>query len=113
MVQLEEQHQQLEQLERLQQLERLEFHCGSLFDYEYKEGDIVYIDPPYESETDYDGGFDFQKFYDWVYSQPYQIWFSGYKISDKRFKMVWARELRSTYGTGNQAVNFECLYTNK
>lgn len=111
--------QQLEQLERLQQLqqlerlERLEFHCGSLFDYEYQEGDIVYIDPPYESEADYDGGFDFQKFYNWVYSRPYQVWFSGYKISDKRFKMIWARELRSTYGTGNKAVNFECLYTNK
>ena len=110
--------QQLEQLERLQQLERdneqqIETHCGSLFDYKYQDGDVVYIDPPYESEADYDGGFNFKQFYDWVYEQPYQIWFSGYKVSDKRFKMIWARELRSTYGAKNAAVNFECLYTNK
>lgn len=105
--------QRLQQLEQLERLEPITFNCGSLYDYQYEEGDVCYIDPPYESEADYDGGFDFQKFYDWVYSQPYQIWFSGYKISDKRFKMVWARELRSTYGTGNKAINFECLYTNK
>ena len=108
--------QQLERLERLQQLERLErleTHCGSLFDYEYQDGDVVYIDPPYESEADYDGGFNFKQFYDWVYEKPYQIWFSGYKISDDRFRMIWARELRSSYGSKNAAVNFECLYTNK
>jgi len=125
--------QQLEQLERLQQLERLErhnkqqiqqltqierlqqieTHCGSLYDYVYQEGDVVYIDPPYESEADYDGGFNFKEFYEWVYSRPYQVWFSGYKISDSRFKMIWARELRSSYGVKNAAVNFECLYTNK
>lgn len=114
--------QQLEQLERLQQIEQLtrterlqqiEVHCGSLFDYKYQDGDVVYIDPPYESEADYDGGFNFKQFYDWVYEQPYQIWFSGYKISDERFKMIWARELRSSYGAKNAAVNFECLYTNK
>lgn len=103
----------LQRLEQLQRLETITFNCGSLFNFQYQEGDVVYIDPPYESEADYDGGFDFQKFYDWVYSQPYQVWFSGYKISDKRFKMVWARELRSSYGIGNKAVNFECLYTNK
>ena len=105
--------QQLERVERLEQLERIETHCGSLYDYEYCDGDVVYIDPPYESEADYDGGFNFKQFYDWVYDKPYQIWFSGYKISDNRFKMIWARELRSSYGAKNAAVNFECLYTNK
>ena len=105
--------QQIEQLSRTERLQQIETHCGSLFDYKYQDGDVVYIDPPYESEADYDGGFNFKKFYDWVYEQPYQIWFSGYKISDKRFKMIWARELRSSYGAKNAAVNFECLYTNK
>jgi hypothetical protein len=112
--------QQLEQLERLQQLERLErleqtivTNCGSYDDYEFQEGDVVYCDPPYEATAEYKGGFDTQAFYDWVYSRPYQVWFSSYKISDKRFKMVWAKRLRTSLGQGNQAVNFECLYTNK
>ena len=105
--------QQIEQLSRTERLQQIETHCGSLFDYKYQDGDVVYIDPPYESEADYDGGFNFKQFYDWVYEQPYQIWFSGYKVSDKRFKMIWARELRSSYGAKNAAVNFECIYTNK
>ena len=105
--------QQIQQLTQIERLQQIEVHCGSLFDYKYQDGDVVYIDPPYESEADYDGGFNFKQFYDWVYEQPYQIWFSGYKISDNRFKMIWARELRSSYGAKNAAVNFECLYTNK
>lgn len=105
--------QQIQQLTQIERLQQIEVHCGSLFDYKYQDGDVVYIDPPYESEADYDGGFNFKQFYDWVYEQPYQIWFSGYKISDDRFKMIWARELRSSYGAKNAAVNFECLYTNK
>ena len=109
--------QQLEQLERLQQLERLErtIACnhGSYLDYEPTDGDIVYCDPPYEGTAEYDSAFNHKEFYDWVASRPYQVWFSSYKISDKRFKLMWARQLRSTLGQGNAALNFECLYTNR
>lgn len=110
--------QQLERLERLQQLERLnktiEISNISYDKYEYQEGDIVYLDPPYENTEDYGEKFDSQKFYDWCYSRPYQVWFSSYKISDKRFKLVFAKELLSTLSaTNNNCMNFECLYTNK
>ena len=113
--------QQLQQLERIQQLERLEqlnkiieISNISYNKYEYQEGDIVYLDPPYENTRDYGEKFDSQKFYDWCYSRSYQVWFSSYKISDKRFKLVFARQQRSTLSaTNNNCMNFECLYTNK
>lgn len=108
----------LEQLEQLQRLERLqkpiEFTNKSYAEYEYQQGDIVYLDPPYENTTKYSGGFNHQEFYDWVFTRPYQVWFSSYKISDKRFKMVWAKMKRSlANGTKTTSYNFECIYTNK
>jgi adenine-specific DNA methylase len=115
-----EQLQQLERLQRLQQLEQLnrleqlELSNMSYLDYEYREGDIVYCDPPYEGTADYGSSFDFQEFYDWAISRPYQIWFSSYKISDTRFKLVYAKRIRGTLAGSDGAVyNFERIYTNK
>ena len=112
--------QQLEQLERLQQLEQLErlqqleINCGSYLDYKYQEGDIVYCDPPYEGTAEYAGGFDSKQFYDWVMTQPYQVWFSSYQISDKRPRMVWAKgKTNLMAGSSGQKQNYECIYTNR
>ena len=118
-IQQLERLQQLEQLERLQQLqqlERIELTCGSYTDYEYQDGDIVYCDPPYEGTAGYTaGGFDHKAFYEWVATRPYQVWFSSYQnISDKRFKMVWAKgKVNLMGGASNQKRNYECIYTNK
>lgn len=116
----QEQLQQLERLQRLQQLEQLnrleqlELSNMSYLDYEYQEGDIVYCDPPYEGTADYGSSFDFQEFYNWAISRPYQIWFSSYKISDTRFKLVYAKRIRGTLAGSDGAVyNFERIYTNK
>lgn len=108
---------QLEQLERfdleqLERLERLQITCGSYTEYEYRDGDIVYCDPPYEGTAEYDTGFDHHAFYAWVKSRPYQVWFSSYQ-GVKGFRLVWAKQLRSSLGAGNNSINFECLYTNK
>lgn len=106
--------QRLQQLEQLNRLEQLELSNMSYLDYEYREGDIVYCDPPYEGTADYGSSFDFQEFYDWAISRPYQIWFSSYKISDTRFKIVYAKRIRGTLGGSDGAVyNFERIYTNK
>lgn len=102
--------QQLEQLERLQQL--VEITCGSYEQYQHREGDIVYCDPPYEGTADYGQGFDHDAFYEWVATRPYQVWFSSYQ-GVKGFRLVWAKQLRSSLGAGNASVNFECLYTNR
>lgn len=121
-LQQEGKKEQLERLERLQQLEQLTrlekrtIDCINISyaDYQYQDGDIVYLDPPYEGTAEYSGGFDHKAFYDWAYTRDYQIWFSSYKnISDNRFKMVYAIKLKSSLGAGNKAVNYECLYTNK
>lgn len=121
---------QLERLERLQQFENLRsfyqkntlnFSNISYEDYSYKEGDIVYCDPPYEqfelgkkSCDDYDGLFNSTKFYDWVYNADFPVWFSSYKISDDRFETVWSqRTITTMCATNNSKVVYECLYANQ
>lgn len=93
--------QQLERLERLQQLERLqwlEINCGSYLDYQYRDGDIVYCDPPYEDTAKYDNaGFNHKQFYDWVASREYPVYFSSYKISDNRFNVIWQTERQNLF----------------
>ena len=113
---------QLERLERLQQLQHLcqlerldalQITCADYRDYQYRDGDVVYLDPPYEGTAGYnEEGFDHKAFYDWCASRPYQVWFSSYKISDDRFKLVWAKRLRGTFAGAQDNYNFECLYTN-
>lgn len=105
--------QQLQQLQQLEQLERLELVCGSYEDYEYQKGDVVYCDPPYEATAGYSGGFDHKRFYDWLASRPYEVFFSSYQISDKRFKMIFAKGKQGLMGgAANQKARYECLYTN-
>lgn len=117
-----EQLQQLQQLERLQQLqqlkhlerlERLELNSSSYKDYVYRKGDIVYCDPPYEFSGQYDEKFDSLGFYDWVYNSTFPIYFSSYKISDKRFHKIWEKDVRTTLSaSSNNVKRSECLYTN-
>lgn len=109
----------LESLERLQSLEslgRLQVNCGSYLDYEYQEGDVVYCDPPYEntSTKGYRDIFDSKQFYDWVYSRPFQVFFSSYEISDDRFYELDSIEKTNQFNSlGNAKKNIERLYSNK
>lgn len=98
-----------------EQLERLEITNKSYEEYEYEEGDVVYIDPPYENTKGYNNeGFDHQKFYDWVASRDYEVYFSSYEISDtKRFKKVWCKEKRSLMGGASDTYNNEYIYTQR
>lgn len=105
--------QRLDELSRLERLQQLEFGHGlSYDDYEYQDGDVVYCDPPYIGTAEYVDAFDYDKFFDWVASRDFDVYFSNYPIYDKRFVLVWASQLRSTLGSGNNSVNFECLYKN-
>ena len=96
---------------------RIKLNCGDYRDYEYKKGDVVYCDPPYENTEQYDyeknlitkttyyskkakrnytktqkASFNSQEFYDWVYTRPYPVYFSSYEIGDKRFKTIWQKQ---------------------
>ena len=108
--------QELQQLQRLQRLQRLEINCGSYLDYQYRDGDIVYCDPPYEDTSKYDkDGFNHTQFYDWVASREYPVYFSSYEISDNRFNVVWQTEKKSLLDNSKETkkVVTEYLYCNK
>ena len=110
--------QNLENLERLESLERLqslEFSSKSYDEYEYREGDIVYCDPPYEGTAQYDAdGFDSKAFYDWVASRPYRVFFSSYDISDTRFVKIFERVRNARLSPiGYTTPRVEKLYCNR
>ena len=108
----------LKDLQSLQSLERLERKLtitnGSYEEYVYKEGDVVYCDPPYEGTSDYSehgaGAFDSQRFYDWALSQPYTIYISSYELPPA-FTLI--KEISKISSLGNNHTITERLYTNR
>lgn len=109
----------LQGLQRLEALQRLEVLNISYEDYEYLDGDVVYCDIPYEQAKkgkcdDYGVNFDNKKFYEWVHSKDYQIFFSSYEISDDNFYKIKVKDIQSLI-RANTNGNFvtEYLYSNK
>lgn len=119
-----QQLQQLEQLQRLQQLEQLEqlqrlggiltLNCGSYANYQHQRGDVVYCDPPYEDAALYnESAFNHKAFYDWVFAQPYPVYFSSYEITDGRFRALWSAKKRSLLNSANSYLKkTEYIYGN-
>ncbi len=113
--------QSLESLQRLQSLQSLQTNnlqvsCGSYLDYKYQKGDVVYCDPPYENtaQKGYQPSFDSKQFYDWVYSRPFQVFFSSYEISDDRFyELNCIQKINNFTSQGGGKKNIERLYSNK
>lgn len=105
----------LESLERLANIGKIQINCGSYLDYEYKDGDVVYCDIPYENTAEYsEDGFNHKEFYNWVYSRPYQVYFSSYEISDTRFYKIWSKEKTQLLnGQGAGKKKQETIYSNK
>ena len=110
-----EQLRNIERLQQLERLERLQINNGSYLDYPYKDGDVVYCDPPYEgTDKSYGIVFDHKQFYDWAASRPYQVFFSSYQITDNRFKIIWQTPKQNLFNSGSgQFTVTEFLYTNK
>lgn len=102
----------LQHLQHLEHLEHLEINCGSYLDYEYKAGDIVYCDPPYEDTCGYnEDTFNHQQFYDWVANANYPVYFSSYRISDDRFKLIYCKLKNGNLCKEERGVKkTECLY---
>lgn len=103
--------QELERLEQLEQLQRLEFSSIDYRDYQHKDGDVVYCDPPYKDTRKYCVTFDHDAFYEWVRSAPFPVYFS--EACDLDFFVAWEKQKTSTYGTGNKHIMHERLYTNE
>lgn len=111
----------LESLKRLQRLQslanfgKIQINCGSYWDYEYKDGDVVYCDPPYEGTAGYNeaAAFDSKAFYNWIAAAPFPVYFSSYEISDSRFYPLWQKEkvqLLNRQGSGKKKL--ETIYSN-
>lgn len=81
-----------------------------------QSGSVVYCDPPYEDTAEYaEGSFNSKKFYEWVSKQKIPVYFSSYKISDERFKLVKAistRSLLNQHSRKDSPHNYENLYWN-
>lgn len=78
---------------------------------------VIYCDPPYENTNEYvEGGFNSKAFYDWVANCQHPVYFSSYKISDDRFKLVKAISTRAQLDhrqrSGGMPYNYENVYWN-
>ena len=104
----------LERFQRLDGLQRITITNESYEEYVYKDGDVVYCDPPYNETTDYSahgaGCFDFSRFSEWALSQTYPIYISSYELLPP-FILVKEMVKAQTCGMYNNSI-IERLYTN-
>lgn len=62
---------------------RIEYTEKDYKDYEHREGDVVYCDPPYKGVAGYNNNdFNSDEFYEWVRTREYPIYFSEYNAPD-------------------------------
>jgi site-specific DNA-adenine methylase len=81
-----------------------------------EEADVTYCDPPYAGTTDYGaghrkGGFDAERFWDWVRGRKGVVLVSEYAAPDD-FECVWSQPLavRIKDGAGPMATKIERLF---
>ena len=85
--------------------------------YEFRNGDVVYCDPPYQGTgAAYNKGFDHDKFWEWVRTRDYPVYVSEYNAPED-FVSIWSKKKRrmaaggiSGY-KGNEAI--EHLYIHR
>ena len=91
--------QNVERTERLNQLEQkshlsITVTSTSYEDYEFREGDVVYCDPPYQGTgAPYNRGFDNDKFWEWVRTRNYPVYVSEYNAPED-FVSIWSKKKR-------------------
>ena len=62
---------------------RIEYTEKDYKDYEHREGDVVYCDPPYKGVAGYNNNdFNSDEFYEWVRTREYPIYFSEYQAPE-------------------------------
>ena len=105
----------LERLERLESLERLErlqniadmaeraslspkdMFIGtsniSYSDYAYRDGDVVYCDPPYKNTMGYGIRFNSDAFWEWARTRSFPVYVSEYQAPED-FVSIWNKEKR-------------------
>ena len=66
----------------------------SYADYKYRDGDVVYCDPPYKNTNDYGIKFDSDSFWEWARTRAYPVYVSEYQAPSD-FVSIWNKEKRS------------------
>ena len=96
----------LNRLKSIQQTDQnITFTSMDYRNYEYKEGDVVYCDPPYNGTGDYaNNTFDHNAFYEWVRTRDYKVYFSEYSAPDD-FVSVFNTNIPKIMGGGRSANN--------
>lgn len=61
--------------------------------YEYREGDVIYADPPYEGVGNYQktDNFDHDAFWKWARTRDYPVYVSEYKAPSD-FTSIWNKK---------------------
>lgn len=89
--------QSLQSLERIQSIvqhdSKIETSSISYADYEYREGDVVYCDPPYKNTNGYGIKFDSDAFWKWARTRDYPVYVSEYQAPSD-FVSIWSKEKR-------------------
>ena len=109
--------QSLENLERLERLERQNVQIVASADdycnYVYKDGDVVYCDPPYENTDKYTVDFDSEAFWQWCRTRDFPVYVSEYRAPED-FISVWSKEKRRLFSSSNLSANtIEHLFLHK
>ncbi|MDR2594553.1 MAG: hypothetical protein LBC87_07275 [Fibromonadaceae bacterium] len=89
----------LERIERMQRSAILKDVIATCMDYskvKIEPNSVIYCDIPYNTfRKHYRIKFDFMKFYDWAAACKFPVYFSEYTCYDKRFELVWEKEVQS------------------
>lgn len=114
-LELLENHARLQQLERIQNLQNLQNLQITNFSYENVEirgaNPVIYCDIPYKGTGEYkEGGFDYDRFYQWVTDQNHPVYISEYEAP---FQEVEAFRHRSSLSaTNNKKKTIERIFWN-
>lgn len=102
----------LQLLEPLARLKRLQITCADYRDYAYSEGDVVYLDPPYQDTREYaKSGFNHAEFWHWAATFPCFI--SSYEAPPE-FKTIACFPVRSLYSaSGNSEMRYEKVFASR
>ena len=109
--------QSLQSLERLQSIVRhdsnIETSSISYEDYAYRDGDVVYCDPPYKNTGGYGIEFNTDAFWEWARTRDYPVYVSEYHAPDD-FVSIWSKEKRVLLnGESLTAPRTENLFVHK